>query len=66
MDKFGDTIDFMLSEHRDEAIATAFFRQAINGNGFPEKVVMNKSGTDLTGQENINLLLLQARLGASY
>ena len=28
VDKFGDTIDFMLSEHHDEAAATAFFKQA--------------------------------------
>lgn len=30
VDKFGDTIDFMLSERRDEEAATAFFKQAIN------------------------------------
>jgi len=40
VDKFGDTIDFMLSERRDEEAATAFFKQAINSNGLPEKVVM--------------------------
>jgi len=62
VDKFGDTIDFMLSEHRDEAAATAFFRQAIDGKGFPEKVVMDKSGVDLAGLENINILLVLAGL----
>jgi transposase-like protein len=30
----------MLSERRDEDAATAFFKQAINNNGFPDKVVM--------------------------
>jgi putative transposase len=29
VDKFGDTIDFTLSEHRAEAADTAFFKQAI-------------------------------------
>ena len=28
VDKFGDTIDFMVSEHRDEAAATAFFKKS--------------------------------------
>jgi hypothetical protein len=28
----------MLSERRDEDAATAFFKQAINNNGFPDKV----------------------------
>ena len=47
VDKFGDTIDdFMLSEHRYEEAATAFFKQAINANGFPNKVVMDKSGAN--------------------
>ncbi len=60
VDKFGDTVDFMLSEHRDEAAATAFFKQAINNNGFPSKVVMDKSGANYAGLENINLLLMFA------
>ena len=46
VDKFGGTIDFMLSERRDEKAATAFFKQAINSNGLPEKVVMDKSGAN--------------------
>lgn len=62
IDKFGDTVDFMLSEKRDEAAATAFFKQAIDANGFPHKVVMDKSGANYAGLENINLLLLLAGL----
>ncbi|POZ49701.1 IS6 family transposase [Methylovulum psychrotolerans] len=62
VDKFGDTVDFMLSERRDEVAATAFFRQAIDGNGLPEKVVMDKSGANLAGLENINVLLVLAGL----
>jgi putative transposase len=54
VDKFGDMIDFMLSEHRDEVTATAFFKQAINSNGLPEKVVMDKSGANQAGLENTN------------
>jgi putative transposase len=62
VDKFGDTVDFMLSERRDEAAATAFFKQAIDGNGLPKKVVMDKSGANLAGLENINILLVLAGL----
>jgi putative transposase len=62
VDKFGDTIDFMVSQHRDEAAATACFRQAIGTNGFPGKVVMDKSGANYAGIENINMLLMLAGL----
>lgn len=44
VDKFGKTLDFMLSEQRDEAAAEAFSQQAVGNNGVPEKVVIDKSG----------------------
>jgi transposase-like protein len=47
----------MLSERRDEDAATAFFKQAINNNGFPDKVVMDKSGANYAGLANINLIM---------
>ncbi|WP_420831722.1 IS6 family transposase [Bathymodiolus japonicus methanotrophic gill symbiont] len=56
VDSHGDTLDFMLSEHRDEEAATAFFKQTINNNGFPDKVVMDKSGANYAGLANINLV----------
>jgi putative transposase len=60
VDKFGNTIDFKLSEQRDEAAATAFFKQAIDHHGLPEKVVIDKSGANNAGLENINLLFFLA------
>ena len=50
----------MLSERCDEDAATAFFKQEINNNGFPDKVVMDKSGANYAGLANINLLLILA------
>ena len=58
VDKFGKTLDFMLSEHRDEAAASAFFARTIKNNGWPEKVVIDKSGTNLAGLQNMNWMLL--------
>lgn len=58
IDKFGKTLDFMLSEHRDEAAATAFFTRAIGNNGFPDKVVIDKSGANLAGLQNMNCALI--------
>ena len=55
-------IDFMVSERRDEAAATAYFKKAIDANGFPGRVVMNKSGANYVGIENINMLLMLAGL----
>lgn len=58
IDKFGKTLDFMLSERRDEAAATAFFKRAIQNNGFPDKVVIDKSRANLAGMNNVNCALL--------
>ena len=38
----------------------SYFKQAINNNGFPDKVVMDKSGTNYASLANINLLLILA------
>ena len=58
VDKEGNTIDFMLSEKRDEPAARAFFMKVIGGsNGLPEKVTMDKSGANKAGIDTMNLQL---------
>ena len=54
VDKSGDTIDFMLSEKRDEAAAKAFFTKAINASGKPEKVTIDKSGANNAALKSLN------------
>lgn len=44
IDKFGNTIDFLLRHKRDTQAAKAFFRRAIRST--PEKVTMDKSGSN--------------------
>jgi len=46
VDKFGDTVDFLLRAHRNGAAAKAFFRKAFKENGVPEKVTVDKSGSN--------------------
>lgn len=58
LDKEGNTVDFMLSNKRDEAAAKAFFTKAIGSSGIPEKITIDKSGANKTGIEEINLQLL--------
>jgi len=60
IDKHGQTLDFMLSETRDETAATAFFVRTISTNGWPDRVVIDKSGANNAGLENMNLLLALA------
>ncbi|MBU3032373.1 IS6 family transposase [Paracoccus marinaquae] len=60
IDKHGQTLDFMLSERRDEAAATAFFARTIKGNGWPDKVVIDKSGANMAGLDNMNIGLILA------
>jgi transposase-like protein len=46
VDKFGDTIDFLLRTRRDAVAAKAFFRKAFRENGRPDKVTIDKSGSN--------------------
>ena len=57
-DKFGKIFDFTLSEHPDEAAAAAFFTRAIGNNGFSDRVVIDKSGANLAGLQNMNCVLI--------
>ena len=58
VDKFGDTVDFMLSKNRDKPAAIAFFEKAIGSHGLPEKVTMDKNGANKTGIDAINFQLI--------
>ena len=57
VDKFGETLDFTLSECRDEAAASDFFWKTINANGVPDKVVIDKSGANAAGLRRMNEFL---------
>ena len=57
IDKFGETLDFMLSERRDEAAASDVFWKTINTNGVPDKVVIDKSGANAAGLRRMNEFL---------
>ena len=55
VDKAGNTVDFLLRAHRDKAAAHRFFEQAIERNGAPEKVTIDKSGSNVAALETINV-----------
>lgn len=57
VDRDGQTLDFMLSEHRNLGTARRFFKLAIASNGVPHKIVIDKSGANLAGAQAINNIL---------
>ena len=46
VDSLGNTIEFLLRNHRDAIAAKAFFRKAFRNNGYPRKVNIDKSGSN--------------------
>lgn len=64
VDRDGQTLDFLLSERRNLAAARRFFKKAIVTNGVPEKVVIDKSGANLTGLQAVNMILKITGTGA--
>ena len=48
VDSLGNTIEFLLRKHRDKAAAKAFFRKAFKNNGHPDKVNIDKSGSNIS------------------
>jgi putative transposase len=54
VDKDGKTVDFLLRAHRDRAAARRYFEKAIDQNGVPETVTVDKSGANLAALQAIN------------
>ncbi len=47
----------MLSERRDMAAASRFFRKVIAANGVPERIFIDKSGANLAELQAVNTIL---------
>ena len=54
VDKEGNTIDFLLRAKRDAVAAKAFFRKAFKENGRPDKVTVDKSGSNKAALDYFN------------
>jgi putative transposase len=57
VDSLGNTIEFLLRKYRDAAAAKAFFRKAFKHNGCPEKVTIDKSGSNIAALSSANKAL---------
>jgi putative transposase len=54
VDKAGDTVDFLFRARRDRAAARRYFEKAIDLNGVPETVTVDKSGANLAALQAVN------------
>jgi putative transposase len=54
VDKEGHTIDFLLTPTRDRDAAEAFLRKAIRTQGLPEKITIDKSGSNTAAITHYN------------
>lgn len=54
VDKEGNTIDFLLRARRDASAAKAFFRKAFKESGKPDKVTIDKSGSNKSALDAFN------------
>src|SRR5690349_14878139 len=54
VDKQGQTIDFLLTEHRDKEAALRFLRKAIRRNGLPETITIDGSDANEAAIKSYN------------
>jgi len=54
VDKEGHTIDFLLTPQRDRDAAETFLRKAIRTQGLPEKITIDKSGSNTAAIQHYN------------
>lgn len=53
VDKYGKTLDFMLSDLTYRPAAARFFAKAMSSNGFPSKIAIEKSGANMIRKKQI-------------
>ncbi|WP_212789580.1 IS6 family transposase [Francisella halioticida] len=66
IDKHGDTLEFMVSEKRDEKAARKFFKKTIGKHGLPEKLNVDKSGANEAALLTINIFLFLLGIWLTY
>ena len=54
VDKHGQTIDFLLTEHRDKEAALRFLKKAIRRNGLPETIAIDGSDANEAAIKSYN------------
>jgi len=54
VDKYGDTIDFLLTKRRMKGSAQKFLNKAIGNNGKPRRINIDKSGANTAGIRTVN------------
>jgi putative transposase len=54
VDRAGSTVDFLPRAHRDKAAARRYFEKAIDQNGKPETITVDRSGANLAAPEAFN------------
>jgi putative transposase len=54
VDREGQTVDFLLTPHRDKAAAEAFLHRAIRSQGLPEKITIDQSGSNTAAIHHYN------------
>ena len=54
VDSEGYTVDFLLRAKRDAVAAKAFFRKAFEQNGYPDKLTIDKSGSNTSALASFN------------
>ena len=54
VDKYGETIDFLLTEHRDKEAALRFLKKAIRRHGVPETITLDGSDANEAAIKSYN------------
>jgi len=54
VDKYGKTVDFLLTKHRDKAAARRFLNKAIGRHGLPEKITIDGSEANASAIKSYN------------